>query len=104
MIRGLDQDDLIKHTGCKLPCNYRKYDIKGSFLIFREFGFELYFASKAESVEKEVWTYGTESFLAEFGGALSLFTGFSCLMFWDAFVLVFGITRKFIGYQDIHNI
>ena len=35
------------------------------------------------SVEEEDWVYPGLSFIAEFGGALGMFLGFSFYMFWD---------------------
>ena len=34
-------------------------------------------------VEEEDWVYPGLSFIAEFGGALGMFLGFSFYMFWD---------------------
>ena len=34
-------------------------------------------------VEEEDWVYPELSFIAEFGGALGMFLGFSFYMFWD---------------------
>ena len=34
-------------------------------------------------LEKEVWAYSTISFIADLGGALSLFVGVSFLSAWD---------------------
>ena len=33
--------------------------------------------------EKEAWVYPAVSFIAELGGSLGLFVGFSFLTFWD---------------------
>ena len=41
------------------------------------------------SVYEEVRVYPFESFLAEVGGALGLFLGFSFIMIWD--LLIYGI-------------
>jgi len=38
-----------------------------------------------ETIKTEVYTYDFGSFVAEFGGALGLFTGFSFFMLWDIF-------------------
>ena len=35
--------------------------------------------------EKEAWVYPVVSFIAELGGSLGLFVGFSFLAFWDCF-------------------
>ena len=36
-----------------------------------------------QTVMEEVYDYPLFSFIAEFGGALGLFLGFSFMMFWD---------------------
>ena len=54
-----------------------KINIKG----FGLFGFML--ASTDISVMTEAYTYPWVSLLAEFGGALGLFLGFSFIMLWD---------------------
>ena len=97
MLAELDQDDVLKETGCHLPCTYRHYEIDGLFLFDQDkFGFQLYFSSKTEIVKKEVWTYGPESLTAEFGGALSLFTGFSFFMLHDVLKFIIVSTYKFL--------
>ena len=48
------------------------------------------FASTTVRVETEVWAYSTISFIAEMGGALGLFVGFSFLSVWDFLAFVFG--------------
>ena len=47
------------------------------------FSFVLQFDSADVRVEKEVWAYPTISFMADLGGALSLFVGVSLLSAWD---------------------
>ena len=46
-------------------------------------------ASTNVVVETEVWAYSTISFVAEMGGALGLFVGFSFLSAWDCLVFLF---------------
>ena len=41
------------------------------------------FASTKVRVETEVWAFSTISFIAEMGGSLGLFVGFSFLSVWD---------------------
>ena len=43
------------------------------------------FTSTKIRSEKEVWAYDTISFIADLGGALSLFVGVSFLSVWDCF-------------------
>ena len=42
-----------------------------------------------ETVMEEEYVYPLDSFIAEFGGALGLFLGFSFLMIWD--LIQFGL-------------
>ena len=93
----LEQTDIPIHTGCLFPCRYREYQIVDEPITM---GLEnrminLIRASKQVMVEKEVLVYPFSSFLAEFGGALGLFLGFSFLMVWDVLkVVVNGICTK----------
>ena len=41
------------------------------------------FSTNMQTVMEEVYDYPLFSFIAEFGGALGLFLGFSFMMFWD---------------------
>ena len=48
-------------------------------------------ATKTTVIETEVLVYPFSSFLAEFGGALGLFVGFSFMVFWDLMQILFNI-------------
>lgn len=87
---NMEQKDIFKTSGCAPPCKYREYKvvdtkvkIKGNGL----FGFIL--ASTDILVETEAYTYPWVSLLAEFGGALGLFLGFSFIMLWDCMEKIF---------------
>ena len=45
-------------------------------------------------IHEEVPVYPFESFLAEVGGALGLFLGFSFVMIWDIIVFILKILRQ----------
>ena len=45
--------------------------------------FGIIFATLEVTVKQEIFIYPFSSFLAEVGGALGLFLGFSFFMFWD---------------------
>ena len=49
----------------------------------------LTFGSQKVTVEKEVWSYSTLSFVADCGGLLGLFIGFNFVMIWDLIVIVY---------------
>ena len=78
---------LASSTGCQFPCKYKKFDIvdaqikdqPGDFLFTR-------FASDDIEIETEVYVYDWISFIAECGGAMGLFVGFSFLMLFDVMV------------------
>ena len=57
--------------------------------------FSLSFSTDVLTVMEEDYVYALDSFIAEFGGALGLFLGFSFLMIWD--LIQFGI--KSIKYK-----
>ena len=84
----------MKLTGCKKPCKYRKYEVIGGKqpTSFQSEHFTLSFW--AVSNETTVWTevpvYPWTSLVAEFGGTLGLFLGFS-------FMTVWGGLKKFIS-------
>ena len=45
--------------------------------------------------EKEVWAYPTISFIADIGGSLGLFIGFSFLSVWDFWEYVFDKYKQY---------
>ena len=51
--------------------------------------FSLSFSTDVLTVMEEDYVYPLDSFIAEFGGALGLFLGFSFLMIWD--LIQFGL-------------
>ena len=94
-------------TGCFAPCTYLKYSVLYRQQISPVFGFLLHYAVGDLTVVKEVMLnffntlqellYPFSSFLAEFGGALGLFLGFSFAMFWDFAFVIFTIFGRKIS-------
>ena len=87
-----EQQRLVWQTGCKVPCIYTKYEDVGSSSLTSKIGqnemrIQLNFASTQVTIKKEVYVYPFLSLLAEFGGALGMFLGFSFLMIWDVMKL-----------------
>ena len=89
-LSNLQQKQLIYRTGCKIPCTYMKYaavtlgDKSMMYLASEDMmHISMSFASTQITVREEVYTYPFTSFVAEFGGALGLFLGFSFLNLWD---------------------
>jgi hypothetical protein len=81
----LQQTTLVKNAGCLIPCSYTeyklarepmKYELTGKYLNIR-------FSSPDVLKRTEELLYPLDSFVSEFGGALGLFLGFSCMMIWD---------------------
>ena len=76
-------------TGCLKPCHYKKYvflaEHKSSQVKAKQFKYEflLWAASSGTRVETEELIYPMSSLVAEFGGTLGLFLGFSFISLWD---------------------
>ena len=54
---------------------------------------DIVFSSRVVVVEKEEKTFPFQSFVAECGGCLGLFLGFSFLLVWDGLMETFGNIR-----------
>ena len=79
-------DELENVTRCRRPCQYYVYNLaepiqEGDSPNSTQVSFSL--ASKDIISKKEVYLYSFSSLVAEFGGSLGLFVGFSFLMLWD---------------------
>ena len=79
-------------TDCLKPCKYRQYHFTGESAptTFKsEFPtFSLWAVSKETLVKTEHLVYPLSSFVADFGGTLSLFLGFSFISLWDSIHLI----------------
>ena len=66
-------------TGCNFPCRYIEYQLVGEPVPFdpKLQGIALLLTNLRITEKRETVLYPFESFLAEFGGALGLFVGFS---------------------------
>ena len=79
-------DDIVEKVGCMKPCVYNEFKfVYSSPVEVPELpdAVILWPASKKTQIEEEVLLYPFTSFLAEFGGALGLFLGFSFLTIWQ---------------------
>ena len=91
---------IVKLTGCKRPCSYKEYKIVNSKEFTQinspedQFLLCLWAVSPFTQIEDEVLVYSFESFIAEFGGCLSLFLGVSFMTIWDGVKGVFLWTMK----------
>ena len=89
-LSGLEQKKIQNQTGCLLPCRYNEYKIVDVPIPIGvdNLSIQLLLATTTVLVKTEELFYPFESFLAEFGGALGLFLGFSFMMAWDVFQTV----------------
>ena len=80
----MDRRNLTNLAGCLLPCIFTVYSLAEE--PFNSVGFEpkvgldVMFGQRIITVDKEVFIYPFNSFIAEIGGSLGLFLGFSFLM------------------------
>ena len=86
-------------TGCTKPCHYKRYErVGGKKKTSKKsdhFIFSLWTSSNKVFVETEVLLYPLTSLVAEFGGTLGLFLGFSFMWLWDAVEAVITWALKF---------
>ena len=83
-------EDDIKNVvkNCKKPCSYKEYKFIGERKPtgLHENGtltFSLWSVTRTTVVETEELFYPWTSLIAEFGGALGLFLGFSFMTLWE---------------------
>ena len=79
--------DIFKLSGCRKPCVYKRYNFVGekqtsSFLTDHVL-FSLWAVSNSTLVESDQLIYPLSSLVAEIGGLLGLFFGFSFMTVWD---------------------
>ena len=104
-----DMKDISRETGCDKPCKYKKYRLIGGphrlpdDMSIKDFGLwaitnyttvdtiqYIPVIKNGDSffdrfqVETEELIYPWQSLVAEFGGALGLFLGFSLMAIWDS--------------------
>ena len=88
-----DMSKITRMTLCKKPCSYKEYNFVNtnlkdlSYYTFPkdQIAFCLWAVSQNTLVEEEVLVYSFESLVAELGGSLGLFLGFSFISLWDNF-------------------
>ena len=76
-----------------MPCQYLTYSLaeeltysSGIFGPDNSTVFELYLGKNTVKIREEVLLYPFETLVAEYGGTLGLFCGFSFLLIWDGLV------------------
>ena len=87
MLSRAEVPEVTRITGCQKPCRYNKYIIVGerrrTTFESKDFTFSLWAVSNSTQIRKEELIYPFSSLVAEFGGTLSLFLGFSFMTLWD---------------------
>ena len=98
-MQHLEQTEITEYTGCLLPCRYREFKLVDTpFDGFEEkLGLVIMFGSGTTIVAKEAEIYPLSSFIAEFGGCLGLFLGFSFIMVYDFFQTIIWKIKKIVG-------
>ena len=83
-----ESDEMAEEVGCRKPCSYNEFkfvfgspevNVRPSVKNMVAF----WAASRKTLIEEEVLLYPFTSFIAEFGGALGLFLGFSFITIWQ---------------------
>ena len=84
------QSEIAEYTGCLVPCHYTEYQLAGEPFRYEtnSTNISLILSSRDILSKTELRIYSLQSFIAEFGGALSLFLGFSFIMLWDGLKIV----------------
>jgi hypothetical protein len=86
----ISKEAFFTKTGCIFPCQFIQYEVVGqpTMLDQSQQGLMVLMASAEMTELIQTTVYPFESFLAEFGGALGLFVGFSFLGCFDTFMIV----------------
>ena len=84
-IAYIEQSDMQKFSGCKVPCHYVEYNILGQPVSdsSETNGMRIWMATKTVIVEREELIFPFQSRIADVGGILGLFLGLSFLSFFD---------------------
>ena len=80
-------EDIEEMTGCKKNCQYREYTIIETVghpdRVENHSWFRISLASSSITVKNQTLIMSARSLVAEIGGTLGLFLGFSFIMIWD---------------------
>ena len=99
--------DVVRNTGCSLPCRYRQYSLAKSGAPapsqMSTADVLLWYASTDLVEETEELIFPFESMVSELGGALGLFLGFSFFGLFDSlFVALRTVFAKLFGLKTKH--
>ena len=108
MLSEAELSKIKELTGCLKPCRYKKYTFIGernpsTFLEPGYFLVSLWAVSEKTQVKTEQLIYPLAYLVAEFGGILGLFLGFSFISLWDNIqILKYGcqIVNRFEDYTN----
>ena len=83
-------EELVRCSGCPIPCNYNQFiNVDRKEIQFNSTNpaifFKLRFSTTKITIKEDFERYAFPSFLAEVGGALGLFLGFSFMTCWDLY-------------------
>ena len=91
---------IFDKTGCQRPCSYRRYEFLGQPQLAsfetKDFLTALFSYSNYNRVETKELIYPLSSLVAEFGGILGLFIGFSFMTLWDRLMYVNMLRQSFM--------
>ena len=103
----LELPSLISRLGCEAPCQYNQYQFLNSDLkpdsewpVEGQIQYGLWSVTKLTKIEKEILLYPFTSLLAEFGGALGLFLGFSIMTIWEGAEGIIEYVFKCLGKNN----
>ena len=88
---SMETSKIVALSGCNVPCSYKQYklgsvdkrNVELKTLPKDYMAVAFMPATERTQIEEEVLLYPFTSLLAEFGGALGLFLGFSFMTIWD---------------------
>ena len=105
-IAEYDLNEIMDLTECLKPCTYKEYKLVGSEIFsVGEHGIFFRFVDREVVIEKEMTSYSALSFLADIGGSLGMFLGFSFLMVWDGVAeVLINIRQVWREKKDEHTI
>ena len=87
-LKDASMRQILNLTGCEKPCSYKEYKLvngplEAAYSAYSHFSVELWMATTDITTVTEMPIYPWTSLMAEFGGTLSLFLGFSFMTLWD---------------------
>ena len=95
-----NMDKIYKMTGCLKPCHYMFYKVVRPLIQTSQnpnetqCSFTIWNAYPDTFFKMEVLIYPWTALVADFGGTLGLFLGFSFMTIWDGMETVFRLGRQ----------